>query len=210
MKRSRTTVVTAASCLLLAGAAGSRVSAQTPANPNPSAVQPGAYKVEPSHTRVLFTVSHMGFTKWYGDFTGASGALTLDPKNPAAATLQVSLPIASVSTTNAKLDGELKAADWLDAGHFPLATFKSTVVTPKGTGMADVTGDMTLHGVTKPVTLHVTFNGAGVNPLDKAYTAGFEAHGTIKRSDFGVTKYVPLIGDTVELTLSGAFEKPTS
>ena len=198
--------VTAAAGLALAGAAR----AQTPANPKPSAVEPGAYKVEPSHTRVLFTVSHMGFTNWYGDFTGASGTLTLDPKNPAAASLQVTVPVGSVSTTNAKLDGELKAADWLDADRFPAASFKSTKVTPKGTGMADVTGDMTLHGVTKPVTLHVKFNGAGVNPLDKAYTAGFEAHGTIKRSDFGVTKYVPLIGDTVELTLSGAFEKPTS
>ncbi len=200
------TLLAATAGLTLAGAA----QAQTPANPKPAAVEPGAYKVEPSHTRVLFTVSHMGFTNWYGDFTGASGTLTLDPKNPAAASLTVSLPIASVSTTNAKLDGELKAADWLDADHFPQASFKSTKVTPKGTGMADVTGDMTLHGVTKPVTLHVKFNGAGVNPLDKAYTAGFEAHGTIKRSDFGVTKYVPLIGDTVELTLSGAFEKPTS
>lgn len=198
--------ILAATGLMLAGAA----QAQTPANPNPSAVQPGAYKVEPSHTRVLFTVSHMGFTNWYGDFTGASGTLTLDPKNPAAASLTVSLPVASVSTTNAKLDGELKAADWLDAARFPQAGFKSTKVTPVGTGAADVTGDLTLHGVTKPLTLHVKFNGAGINPLDKAYTAGFEARGTIKRSDFGVTKYVPLIGDTVELTLSGAFEKPAS
>ncbi len=195
-----------AGCLLLAGAA----QAQTPANTSPAAVQPGAYKVEPGHTRVLFSVSHMGFTKWYGDFTGASGTLTLDPKNPAAASLAVTLPVASVSTTNAKLDGELKAADWLDAERFPRASFKSTAVTPKGPGTADVTGDLTLHGVTRPLTLHVTFNGAGVNPLDKAYTAGFEAHGTIKRSDFGVTKYVPLIGDDVDLTLSGAFEKPAS
>ena len=204
MTLSRT--ILAAGGLMLAGAA----QAQSPANPNPSTVQPGAYKVEPSHTRVLFTVSHMGFTDWYGDFTGASGTLTLDPKNPAAASLTVDLPIASVSTTNAKLDGELKAADWLDAAHFPQADFKSTKVTPVGTGAADVTGDLTLHGVTKPLTLHVTFNGAGVNPLNKAYTAGFQAHGTIKRSDFGVTKYVPVIGDAVELTLSGAFVKPGS
>ena len=200
-------VTVAAAVLVHLGLAGAAW-AQVPANPDPAAVQPGAYRIEPSHTRVLFSVSHMGFTTWYGDFTGASGTLTLDPSNPAAASLRVSVPVASVSTTNAKLDGELRAADWLDAEHFPQASFTSTKVTPKGTGLADVTGDMTLHGVTRPVTLHVKFNGAGINPLDKAYTAGFEAHGTIKRSDFGVTKYVPLIGDDVDLTLSGAFEKP--
>ena len=191
------------SALLLATAA----SAQVPANPDPAAVQPGRYAIEPTHTRVLFSVSHMGFTTWYGDFTGASGVLLLDPQHPTADSLSVSLPIASVTTTNAKLDEELKSADWLDAARFPTATFQSTHVAVTGPGQADVTGDFTLHGVTRPLTLHVSFNGAGVNPLDKTYTAGFEVRGALRRSDFGVAKYVPLIGDDVALTISGAFGK---
>ena len=110
------------------------------------------------------------------------------------------------STTNEKLDGELRGDQWLDAGKFPDAHFVSRTVTETGPNSADVLGDLTLHGVTKPVTLHVSFNGAGTNPIDKAYTVGFDARGTIKRSDFGVTKYVPLVGDEVDLIISAAFE----
>jgi polyisoprenoid-binding protein YceI len=169
-------------------------------------VKPGAYKVEPSHTRVTFAVNHMGFSTWFGDFSKASGSLTLDPKDPAASQVSVSVPVATISTTNAVLDGELKAADWLDAAKFPEMTFKSTKVTVTGPGKADVAGDLTLHGVTKPVLLHASFNGAGANPLNKHYTVGFEVRGQIKRSAFGVTKYVPLIGDDVELIISAPFE----
>ena len=125
-----------------------------PASTNPKTVQAGTYAVEPAHTRVQFTVSHMGFTEWYGDFTGASGSLTLDPAKPAASKLDISIPTASVSTTNAKLDGELRDPSWFDAARFPTITFRSTRVTPTGPREADVTGDFTLHGVTRPLTLH--------------------------------------------------------
>jgi polyisoprenoid-binding protein YceI len=159
------------------------------------------------HTRVLFAVSHMGFSTWYGDFTGASGSLTLDPANPSKSTIDIHVPVGSVSTTNTKLDGELKGDKWLDAAKFPEMIFKSEKVTPTGKDAADVEGQLTLHGETRPVTLHVSFNGAGVNVMDKHYTVGFEAKGKIKRSDFGVKTYVPLIGDEVDLILSAAFEK---
>jgi polyisoprenoid-binding protein YceI len=172
----------------------------------PSAVHPGAYTVEPTHTRIAFAVSHMGFTTWFGDFTGASGALTLNPAKPAASTLTVSVPVASVSTTNAKLDSELKEADWLDAAKYPTAIFTASKITASA-GTAKIAGTLSLHGVTKPVVFTVKFNGAGIDPLDKAYTVGFEVRGKIKRSDFGVTKYVPLIGDDVDLIISAAFEQ---
>ena len=173
---------------------------------DPAAVQAGAYGVEPLHTRVLFSVSHLGFTTWYGEFTNVSGTLTLDPKKPAGSALEIHIPVGTVSTTSAKLDGELKSDQWLDAGQFPEMVFKSTKVTETGKDSAKVTGDLTLHGVTRPVTLAVKFNGAGTNPLDKKYTAGFEVSGKIKRSDFGVKTYVPLIGDDVDLIISAGFE----
>lgn len=185
------------------------VGAAAPAATPATAVAPraGAYKVEPSHTRMLFAVSHLGFTTWYGDFTGAAGTLQLDPADPSRSQLQVTVPTASIATTNAVLDGELKSADWFDATRYPAITFKSRTVTPTGPTSADVLGDLTLHGVTRPVTLHARFNAAGVNPLDKAYTVGFEVSGRIKRSDFGVAKYVPMVGDDVDLIISAAFEK---
>ena len=195
--------VAAGAAVLVSGAAYAAV----PGNPDPRAVQPGAYKVEPGHTRIEFSLSHMGFSTWWGDFTGASGSLVLDPARPAADQLSVTVPITSVTTTNAKLDGELREPDWLDAAKYPTATFVSTQVTPTGPGNADVMGQLTLHGVTRPVTLHVRFHGAGVNPLSKAYTVGFDAEGMIRRSDFGVMKLVPVVGDEVTLRLSGAFTK---
>lgn len=199
------------SAVLLAAAAlaalPATIHAQAPvANPAPAAVKAGAYKVETGHTRVQFTVSHMGFNDWYGDFSGATGTLNLDPKALNAAKVDITIPTASVSTTNATLDGELKSADWFDAAKYPEIRFTSTKVTPTGPRTALITGNLTFHGVTKPVVLKAAFNASGINPLSKAYTLGFQATTTLKRSDFGVKTYVPLIGDAVSLRISAAFE----
>ena len=181
-------------------------SAQT-ASADPSKAPAGSYAVEPYHTRVLFAINHMGFTTYYGNFTGVSGGLTLDPSNAAASTVSVTIPAASVSTTNAVLDAELKSAQWLDATTDPTISFKSTKVVLTGANTADITGDLTLHGVTKPVTLAAKFNAAGPNIMTHKVTVGFDATAHLKRSDFGVTKYVPLIGDQVDVIISAAFEK---
>lgn len=182
-------------------------SAAAAADTNPAAVQAGRYAVETSHTRVQFSVSHMGFSNWYGDFTGVTGSLTLNPAAIASAKVDITVPVASVSTTNATLDGELKSADWFDAGRYPTIRFVSTKVVQTAPGKADITGDLTFHGVTKPVVLAATFIGAGDNPMSKAYTVGFDATATLKRSDFGVKTYVPMIGDETSLRISAAFEK---
>ena len=182
-------------------------SAQSPATHDPAEVEAGTYSVDPNHTQVMFSVSHMGFSTYTGTFSGASGELTLDPKTASASALKVKVPVASVMTTSGKLDEELRSAQWLDAGQFPEMTFVSTKVKPMGKDKAKVTGDLTIHGVTKPTTLDVSFVGAGANPLDKKYTVGFQARGEIKRSDFGVKTYVPLIGDTLHLQIAGAFER---
>lgn len=171
-----------------------------------SSAKPGSYKVESYHTQVGFSISHFGFTNYSGLFSGATGTLQLDPARLGTSKLDISIPVESITTTVAKLNDELKGDKWFDTAKFPQATFVSTRVVPTADG-ANVTGNLTLHGITKPVVLHVRFIGAGVNPLDKAYTVGFEATGTIKRSDFGVTTYLPAVGDEVQLNIAGAFEQ---
>ncbi len=174
---------------------------------DPAKVQPGAYVVEPLHTRIMFGVSHKGFTTYYGQFTGASGALTLDPKNPAASQFDIKVPVETISTTNSVLDGELRDKGWMDPADYPTIEFKSTSVKPTGPSTADVTGEFTFHGVTKPLSLHVKFNAAGFDPMDKAYIAGFSVTGGFKRSDWGFKTAVPVIGDDVDLIISAAFKK---
>jgi len=177
------------------------------ASSDPAAVQAGSYALETTHARVLFATSHMGFSMWYGDFSGTTGSLILDPQKVAAAVLDVSIPVASVSTTNSTLDGELKSAAWFDAAKFPTIHFKSTKVTPTGPTTALVSGDLTFHGITKMVTLDATFKAFGPNPMSKVITIGFEVKGKLKRSDFGVSTYPALIGDEVDLMISAPFEK---
>jgi len=180
-------------------------SAQSVSTTDPKAVKPGIYKVEPYHTQIGFTLSHFGFSDFSGFFSGASGTLELNPANLSTAKLQVSVPVGSVLTTVSKLDDELKGNQWFDAAQYANATFTSTKVTATGADTADIAGNLTLHGVTKPVTLKARLVGSGTNPLDKSVTVGFEATGTLKRSDFEVKQYVPLVGDDVRLTISGAF-----
>ena len=196
----------AVAALLLFAITATRASAQQVATSDLAAVKAGAYKVEPNHTQVGFAISHFGFTNFSGFFSGASGTLVLDPANPASSKLNVSLPIQSVLTTVPQLDGELKGEKWFDATRFPTATFTSTRITKTGKETWSIVGELTLHGVTKPVTLRAHLVGSGTNPLDKAVTVGFEATGAIKRGDFGITQYLPLVGDDVSLRIAGAFE----
>jgi len=181
--------------------------AQTAPDPNPAHVQPGTYSVEPTHTRVLFAVSHMGFTTWYGEFTHVSGSFTLNPKALGTSALDIVIPANTISTSNTKLDGELNSPEWLDTAKYPTIEFKSTKIVRISHDAAKLEGELTFHGVTRPETLDVTFNASGVNFLTKQYTVGFNATGMIKRSDFNETTYVPVIGDDVSLMISVAFVK---
>ncbi|MBV8593559.1 MAG: polyisoprenoid-binding protein [Caulobacteraceae bacterium] len=168
-------------------------------------VQPGTYALETTHTEVLFGIDHMGFSTFYGEFPGSTGTLVVNGANPLASQLDVSTPIAGVMTSSAKLNEELRSAQWLDAGKYPSMTFHSTRITPTGPDTADVAGDLTLHGVTKPVVLHARFKRAGDAPMMHAYMAGFEVSGEIRRSDFGVSNYIPILGDEVHLIISAPF-----
>ena len=177
------------------------------ASPDATAVKAGSYAIDPNHTLVQFSVNHFGFNDYFGTLPGATGTMTLDPKRIAATKVDVSLPVERISTTNATLDGELKSADWFDAAKYPTIRFVSQSVTRTGPRTAKISGTVTMHGVSKPMVLDAAFDGAGVNPLSKAYTAGFKATGTLKRSEFGVNKYVPLVGDAVTLSITAAFEQ---
>jgi len=193
--------------LLLPACAQILQAAAPPVTHDPTKTAAGPYVVEPGHTQILFSVLHLGFTHYYGTFSGASGLLAYAPDQPRIMSVSVTVPVASVATTSPKLDGELKSADWLDAGRYPTMVFRSNQVTQTGPTEADIAGTLTLHGVTRPLTLHATFVGAGVNLLDNKQTLGFQLAGVLKRSDFGVARFVPLVSDEVTLTIAAAFEK---
>ncbi len=166
--------------------------------------QSGAFTVDHSHAKIIFSVSHFGFSTYYGLFNNFDAKLDFDAKDPAKSKLDVTVKMDSVNTTNPKLDEHLKSPDFFDAAKFPTATFKATKIDVTGKTTGTITGDLTLHGVTKPVTLDATFNGAGENAF-KVYVLGFSATGTIKRSDFGITTYSPALGEDVTLTISAEF-----
>ena len=174
---------------------------------SPADVAAGTYAIEPAHTQISFTVTHFGITPFTGMFSGASGSMKLDPAHPEATSLSVSVPIASVQTTSAKLTEELRSADWLDAGRFPTATFVSSSVTPMGAGMARVDGTLTLHGVSKPASINARFFGSATNPMSKKASVGFVGRLMFKRTDFGVSKYAPMVSDDTALSITAAFEK---
>ncbi|MBV9843161.1 MAG: YceI family protein [Sphingomonadaceae bacterium] len=180
---------------------------EAPGKPDPALARAGTYQIEPSHTQIGFLIDHMGFTPFAGVLSQASGSLTLDPARPAASKLSVTVPIASIQTTSKKLDEELVSAQFFDVAKFPTASFTSTAVRSTGPTTAEVTGTLTLHGVAKPITLAAKFYGAGTNFMTKKPSIGFTANATLKRSEFGLTAGIPLVGDTVTLTIAAAFDQ---
>lgn len=171
-----------------------------------SDVKSGVYKLDPNHSQVIFSLSHFGLSNFSGLFAAKSGALTLDPAKPAATKLDVTVDTTSVYVPVSKLTEELKSTDWFDTAQFPEAKFVANKVTTTGKEEATIGGDLTLHGVTRPIEIKARFVGAGPSPANKAYTVGFDGKTTIKRTEFGVTKYAPYIGDDVDLSIHAAFE----
>jgi len=163
---------------------------------------PVTYKLDPGHTMVLFSWNHFGFSNPSANLGQVDGTLVYDEAKPADSTVEATLPLAGLDTFVPKLDEHLKSADFLDAAKYPNVTFKSTKVTAAGKGKLKVTGDLTVHGVTKPVTLDVTLNKVGPHPMMKVQTVGFDATATIKRSDFGVGAYVPNVSDEIKIRIT--------
>ncbi|MBN8841721.1 MAG: YceI family protein [Sphingomonadales bacterium] len=184
-----------------------------PGAPDKTRVTAGTYAADPLHTMVVWEVDHLGFSDYTGIFGDVTGTLVLDPANPAAARVDVTIPVAKVTTANAGLTAHL-LREGKDGGKPDFfgpapadAKFVSTKVVLDDDGdEATVTGNLTLNGVTRPVTLEVEFHGAGVG-MNKKETVGFEAETKIKRSDFGITMGIPFVSDEVELKIHAAFEK---
>jgi polyisoprenoid-binding protein YceI len=177
--RQTLTLAAVAAALLFSPAAQAQVSKA------PADVHAGAYVADPNHSKITWSITHFGFSTY---------------------TLDATIDTTKIGTLNTALDTHLKSADFLDVAKFPQATFKATSVKPTGDSTAEITGDLTLHGVTKPVTLQASFVQGGINPIDKKYSLGFQAKGVIKRSEFGVKSYVPNISDDVTLEIDAEFK----
>lgn len=203
--------------VLLAVAAVPVVIAQAPSGapgaPDKSRVTAGTYAADAGHTMVVWEVDHLGFSKYTGIFGDVTGTLVLDPKNPAASKVDVTIPVSKVTTASAGLTSHLLRAgkdggkpDFFGAAPADAKFVSTSVVVDSDGNEAKVAGNLTLNGVTKPVTLDVDFHGAGVG-MNKKETVGFQAETTIKRSDFGITMGIPYVSDAVELEIHAAFEK---
>lgn len=165
-----------------------------------SAMAADSYTADPRHTFPSFEISHLGFSIQRGRFNETSGKIRLDPKS-GTGSIQIAINTASISTGLAELEKHLRSKDFLDAARFPQITFLSDKLTFHGEQLAAVDGNLTLHGVTRPVRLTVDHFHCGLNMISLKNTCGANATATIKRSDFGVDKYVPAVADDVKIEI---------
>jgi polyisoprenoid-binding protein YceI len=196
--------------------AGAALAAPPPAGepvitpPGKSDAPAGAYSLDRNHSTVVFRLSHLGYSRYTATFEAVEGTLQFDPAHPAAMKAEVKIDPKSLRLPFPPegFKDTLLGPNWLDAGKYPEITFRSTKVDVTGPNTARVTGDLTLHGVTKPVVLETTFNG-GYKPssFDPGGRIGFSAHTVFRRSDFGVKYGVPApgtnlgVGDNVDVTI---------
>jgi polyisoprenoid-binding protein YceI len=183
-----------------------------PGQMDPSRVVAGTYKTDKAHSLMTFRINHFGFSDYFGIFGDIDGTLTIDPKNPAGAKVDATVPINPVVASSGLHDHLLrdgadgKKTDFFGSKQAP-AHFVSTMVMPGANNTAKIMGNLTLNGVTKPVTIDARFKGAGNSMMGNKLTVGFDGTTTIKRSDWGLGGFVPMVGDNVDLQISMAFEK---
>jgi polyisoprenoid-binding protein YceI len=189
---------------------------QLPGKVDPARVTPGLYVVDGGHTLISWRVNHFGFNDYFGIFGEVTGSLQLDPRNLTTAKLDVTIPVAKVTVASAGLRDHLlrPGKDGTKPDFFgpnpASARFTSTVIRRTGPLKANITGNFTLNGITRPVTIAAEFTGAGPHPMNKRLNIGFRGRTTIKRSDYGINYALPLVSDAVELDISAAFEKPAN
>lgn len=171
------------------------------------------YEIDADHTEVRFTWDHLGVSRQGGRFNSVFGQLRFDPENPAVSSLEVSIPVSGLSTGVAKLDEQLlKTRDYFDVTAYPNITFKSTGIALKSDRTADVTGELSMNGITRPVVLDVIWNYSGPHPLESfnpafagKYVSGFSATTQIRRGDWGITRGAPLVSDEIRIAIESEF-----
>ena len=163
---------------------------------------PVTYKIDPGHTNVLASWDHFGYSNPSINFGKAEGTIVYDAENVPNSSVQVTLPLTGLSALADEFYDHLTGDKWFDAAKHPDASFKSTQVEAAGEGKLKVTGDLTVKGITKPVVLDVKLNKAAEHPMKKVPAIGFDATATVKRSDFGVGAYAPMVSDEVTLRIT--------
>jgi polyisoprenoid-binding protein YceI len=174
----------------------------------PAFAAPVAYELKKDHTDISFKISHAGFTMKHGSFADITGSLNFDADHLDAGSVEVTVAINSILTNHVKRDHDLQGPNFLDAVQYPTMRFASTKVVQTGTDKLDVTGTLTLHGVSKPLTLHASINRIGPSPFGNAQTVGFSATGSLNRSDYGIKAALPMIGDEVAIDIDAEFAVP--
>ncbi len=159
------------------------------------------YEFDKAHTNILFYVNHLGFSDMVGRFTDYDGYFTFDEKNPNDSKVEITLNPSGIKTSSAELDKKLQGDDFFKSSQFPTIKFSSSDIKVTGKNSGEVEGKITMLGVSSPVVLSVHFNKAGYHPITNQYVAGFTASATIKRSDFGMNSYLPMVGDEVRIEI---------
>jgi polyisoprenoid-binding protein YceI len=175
---------------------------------DPRQAPTGVYQLDPRHVQVQFAITHFGISDFFGRFEKASGTLNFNAVDPAKSSVTISIDTKSLNTQNSALDDELQGAPIFDTARSPEAIFKSTAVTRTGPNTGKITGDLTIKGITKPLTLDVTYNGSTVSPVAaKTTLIGFHAAGAIKRSDYDMTgvMWSSMVSDEVKLDIEAPF-----
>lgn len=194
MKKHAFPLVAAAilGCVLIAGMSE---------NPSSSASSAKKYKIDNVHSSVLFRIKHFDVSYFHGRFNRISGSLMFDKDNPENCSLEAIVRVSSLDTNSSSRDRHLKGAEFFDAKKFPLLSFKSTAFKKAGSNSYQVSGDLKLHGVTRPITIALEHTGSGPDAWG-GFRAGFETTFTFKRSDFGMDEALRAVSDEVRLTIS--------
>lgn len=206
MKRTSFPMLRAALAGALALSLGGAGLTPALAQPAPAAVEAAGvrdYAIDPTHAQVRISWNHMGLSNPGATFETVQGVIRIDPGNPAASRVSVRIPVAGVDSGVPALDEHFQSADFFDAANHPDVTFESTAVRFTGLGNAfEVDGDLTIRGVTRPVTLQARLNGTGIHPMTQAPVVGFAATTRIQRSDFGLEVALPMVSDDIDVQIT--------
>lgn len=161
-----------------------------------------AYKLDPSHSQIVFSYNHLGFSTTYGMFSGFEGDIQFDQEDPAKSSVSVSMPVRSMLTGWEARFGHFMSPDFFDASEDEMVSFVSTGIEVTGDDTALITGDLTLNDVTKSVVLDAKLNQAMVHPMAGVPFAGFDATTELKRTDFNLGQFAPFVSDEVQVVIS--------